>query len=225
MAKAIKKTVAPSFATIDHGHDKPRIPYRPMFMLVFVPSRWMIAAGKLVPQLASYPLEPGVNLIEGSKADGIRASRLSALLAEEGRIRIPFEWAPDGISYVQEIETRIKGQDLMTFASVWEEVYPGDSQTHPDTPAYVAWLEGLVSTGKLPACPPFQVRRMMEQEQSRLMVATASAKAHDTGANREAMQAHSDNLEALRTIWEKVNPSAAGKKPMRKKAASPRVEL
>jgi hypothetical protein len=223
MAKTAKKTVAPKFATVDHGHDKPRIPFSPMFMLVFVPTRWMIMEGKLVPQLTKVPLDPGSNLVEGTK-DGIRASRLSARMAEEGRKRIPFEWAPDGESYIQVVETRVGQSDVETYVSVFEEVYAGDSETHPDTMAYAAWLEDLVKSKKLPPCPPFQVRRMMEQEEARLLVAEASVKAHDTGPNRAAAEAHQANLKTLKAAWTKVNPKAAGKKPVAKKAATPKIE-
>tara|TARA_R110000787_G_scaffold137321_1_gene250107 strand:+ start:887 stop:1567 length:681 start_codon:yes stop_codon:yes gene_type:complete len=223
MAKKIKKTVAPSFATVDHGHDLPRIPVSPMFILVFVPTRWMIMEGCLVPQLSTIPLEPGTNLIEGSKKDGIRASRLSARLAEEGRIRIPFDWAPDGVSYVQEVQTRIGLNELTTYVSVWEEVYAGDSQTHPDSVAYAEWLGSLIASGKIPPCPPFHVRRMMDQEETRVLISEASVKAHDSGPNRAALEAHTANLAALKVAWATVNPRATGRKPVQKKPATPKM--
>lgn len=223
MAKKIKKTVAPSFATVDHGHDMPRIPVSPMFILVFVPSRWMIMEGTLVPQLSKIPLEPGTNLIEGTKNGGIRAARLSARLAEEGRIRIPFDWAPDGVSYVQEVQTRIGLSEMTTYVSVFAEVYPGDSRTHPDLVAYVEWLTSLVTSGKLPSCPPFHVRQMLEKEEGRLLVAEASVKAHDSGSNRASLAAHTANVAALKEAWALVNPRATGRKPVRKKPATPKL--
>ena len=223
MAKKIKKTVAPSFATVDHGHDLPRIPVSSMFILVYVPSRWMIMEGALVPQLSKVPLEPGTNLIEGSKNGGIRAARLSARLAEEGRIRIPFDWAPDGVSYVQEVQTRIGLSEMTTYVSVFQEVYPGDSSTHHDPEAHVEWLTSLVTSGKVPPCPPFHVRRMMDKEEGRLLVAEASVKAHDSGSNRAALAAHTANLEALKKAWALVNPRATGRKPVRKKPATPKM--
>ena len=223
MAKKIKKTVAPSFATVDHGHDMPRIPVSPMFLLVYVPSRWMIMEGALVPQLSKVPLEPGTNLIEGTKNGGIRAARLTARLAEEGRIRIPFDWAPDGVSYVQEVQTRIGLSEMTTYVSVFQEVYPGDSSTHHDPEAHVEWLTSLVTSGKLPPCPPFHVRRMMDKEEGRLLVAEASVKAHDSGSNRAALAAHTANLAALREAWATVNPRATGRKPVRKKPATPKM--
>ena len=223
MAKKIKKTVAPSFATVDHGHDMPRIPVSSMFILVYVPSRWMIMEGALVPQLSKIPLEPGTNLIEGTKNGGIRAARLTARLAEEGRIRIPFDWAPDGVSYVQEVQTRIGLSEMTTYVSVFQEVYPGDSSTHHDPEAHVEWLTSLVTSGKLPPCPPFHVRRMMDKEEGRLLVAEASVKAHDSGSNRAALAAHTANLAALREAWATVNPRATGRKPVRKKPATPKM--
>ena len=225
MAKAIKKTIAPSFATVDHGHDMPRIPESPIFMLVFIPGRWQVMAGQLVPLLSTLPLVPGVNLIEGNNAGGIRASRLTARLAEEGRIRIPFEWAPDGVSYVQAVDTRLGSREAVAYVSVFEEVYAGDSRTHADSEAYADWMSGLINSGKLPQCPPFKVRDMMKQEEARAAVAESSMKKNPTGPNRRAFEVHTANAETLRTIWGQVNPKSAGAKPVRKRAARPSVEL
>jgi hypothetical protein len=183
----------------------------------------MIMEGALVPQLSKIPLEPGTNLIEGTKNGGIRAARLSARLAEEGRIRIPFDWAPDGVSYVQEVQTRIGLSEMTSYVSVFAEVYPGDSRTHPDSVAYVEWLTSLIASGKLPSCPPFHVRRMMDKEEGRLLVAEASVKAHDSGPNRAALEAHTANLAALKVAWATVNPRATGRKPVSKKPATPKL--
>ena len=179
----------------------------------------------MVPQLSKLPLTPGVNLIEGGSGGSIRASRLSARLAEEGRIRVPYEWAPDGISYVQAVDTRIGSNEVVAYVSVWEEVYAGDSETHADPESYSEWLAGLVDSGKLPACPPFMVRKLMDQEESRASTAESSMKKNDTGPNRAAFAAHTANAETLRAVWKKVNPKAKGAKPVAKRSAAPKVEV
>ena len=60
MAKVVHSL---DFSTKDLGNELPRIPVRPPFILVFSPECWHVAAGRLVPQLLTYPAVDGVNQI------------------------------------------------------------------------------------------------------------------------------------------------------------------
>ena len=209
--KQAANTVVPQFSTVDHGHGSPRIPATPPFVLIFTPSRWMVMEGKLVPQLSKQPLERGVNRVDQDRQGRWRMASLNAQLEEEGRTRIPLSWAPDGQSYIQAVQTRPDGasEDVVAHVTVWESAYPGDRSTHPDTAAYAEWLESLVTSGKLPACPAQVVRRMAEQAETRAMEAAAAARRSGSGLAQIRADRLAAELEVLQAHLENLNKTAA----------------
>lgn len=159
------KTYTPEFATKDHGLGQPWIPASPPYILVYSPQRWMVMDGRLVPMLSQLPLVGGVNRVEVDKDGRVRFASARARLEEEGRIPVPYEWGPNGESYLRQVETRPNGSKTIqtAYISVFESVHAGDRQPSSDDAAYATWLESLVTSGKLPPCPPHLARRMGEK--------------------------------------------------------------
>ena len=166
----------PTFATTDANASHPYLAASAMFLLVFHTQRWVVLGGKLVPSLAKVPLIAGCNGVEieppredGSGGRIVFAECLRRLTAQ-GRTVIPYEWAPDGDSYVQVLDTRPEGKQATAVAhiTVWETATVGSSVTISDDEAYAEWLDGLVSAGKLPACGHDVAARMLDQVLGRL---------------------------------------------------------
>ncbi len=178
MAKQIKKAsvnagvnrVKAAFTTTDHGHGMPYLDLRPQFVFVFNPRRWTVLAGKLIPALHVMPLESGVNGVLTARDGSIRFATARARIEEQGRTLIPYEWGPDGESYMQSIRTRPRGgkNEMDTYLTVWEQGGAGDSETYTDDDAYAAWAASLVEDGKVPACPAPLARRMLEQVEQKI---------------------------------------------------------
>ena len=163
----------PDFASKDNGNAYPHIPVTPAFLLVYSPKRWMIMDGRLVPSLSKLPLEPGVNRVDKTKDGRIRIANLRARLEEEDRKPIPYEWAPDGETYIRAVQTRAGSELATAYVSCFESVHAGDAATYPDETAYADWLERLVKDGKLPACPPHRAQKLLEQARGELRAAEA----------------------------------------------------
>jgi len=199
-AEGSPSTFVPEFETkVDGGY--PRIDVVKPYFLVFDPQRWTVMDGHVVPQLIRAPLEPGVNGFE-LREGKIRRAKWAERQEEQNRKVIPFDWAPDGNSYLQEVETRTNSGVKKTYISAWETAYVGDTETTTDTPAYVEWLRGLIAAGKLPACPPHILKRMVDKLSAALVEAnvTQQKKASAEGARR--IEALTASLEAARAAHE-----------------------
>lgn len=191
-----ERSRAPELVSAATGITHPFLDACPPFMLVFTPDRWTIVAGKLIPALHRLPLVAGVNNVEVDKNGRIFAAKLRARLEMEGRTPVPFEWAPDGQSYLQAMETRPGGGPNVaeTWITAWETCEAGSSETSTDEAAYADWLLGLVKAGRLPACSPPVIRRMHERAVERLAVAVADA-AKLGGAGKASLRAKALEIE------------------------------
>ena len=195
MAKVVHSL---DFSTKDLGNELPRIPVRPPFILVFSPECWHVAAGRLVPQLLTYPAVDGVNQISRDRDGRWVRSKLDASLAESGQKAIPAEWAPDG-GYMQKVQTKTqKGQVMDSYISVFSSAYAGDSRIYPDTEAYSEWLAGLVESGKLPKCPVHRVRKMLETAERELLAAQIAGERTPSEANANEQARLKAEVEVLK---------------------------
>jgi hypothetical protein len=204
-----KARKSPEFATNDTGVTHPYIDATPPYMLWFHPSRWMVMEGKLVPQLGKLPLVAGINHVEYDGEGRVKFARTRALLEEQGRTLIPYEWAPDGESYIKAVDTKPQGRRDVREAwiSVFETAHVGDAETSTDTKAYAGWMRKLIDDGKLPDCPPHHARRMLETSNGRLRQAEQeAAKAGNVGPTLV-------RLESLRAEVAVLEAAVKGYKP------------
>jgi len=195
--QADAKRRTPAMATQASGAAHPFMEASPPFYWTFHPERWTIIAGKLVPALQKFPLVDGVNNVSVRKDGSISFATARAKLEEEGRTLIPWTWAPDGVSYLQCVDTRPRGGKEVAEAwiSVFESADIGGAETTSDEEAYAEWLGELVSGGKLPACTPNVASRMADKANERLGQAEAEA-AKLGGKGRAAIRAKALAIEA-----------------------------
>src|SRR5687768_10615065 len=119
-------------ATQASGITHPHIDATPVFLWTFHPERFTVIAGQLVPGLQKVPLVAGVNGVEVDKDKRVHFARCRARLEEEGRTVIPYEWAPDGTSYLLCLETKPPGTKSELFdawISVFESADVGATET------------------------------------------------------------------------------------------------
>lgn len=194
-----RRSVTPEFATVDHGHGYPRIDLTPPFVYVFSPARWDVIDGKLVPLLSKQSLARGANRIDQDKAGRWRLADWHAKLEREGRMRIPFAWAPDGESYLVEVDSKPDGlaEAGVAVISCFESVYPGDDQSYGDVGAYAAWLASLVDEGKLPRCPTQIVRRKLDAAESKQSSLQHLMNGKPSGATARKLEAVTKVVECL----------------------------
>jgi hypothetical protein len=164
------KPRVPVMATSATGSAHPHIDASAMYVWTFHPERWLVMAGELVPDLQRFVLENGVNRVEVDKAGRIHFAEARARLEREGRTVIPYEWAPDGESYLNAIDTRPGGGPAVvtTYISVFESVDVGGRATTCDEEAFAAWLAELVKAGRIPKCTANVARRLLDTKTEQL---------------------------------------------------------
>ena len=221
--KASSKPRTPEMATQAAGISHPYLEVTPPFYLVFHPNRWTVLDGKLVPALQRVPLAAGVNGIEVDGGGRIRFARVRAQLESEGRMVVPYDWAPDGESYLQCLDTRPNGsKDVAeTWITVFETAGAGARKTSPGEAAYAAWLTKLISDGKLSTCPLAIANEKLDRASDRLEVARADA-AKLGGHGRASIRARA--LEAEVKVLEDYVNGLQGEKAKVKTKRTPTVE-
>lgn len=214
---ATERRRVPDMATHQAGASHPYIEATPMFLWTFHGERWMVLDGRLVPSLQKVPLIAGVNGMEVDKDKRIRFAACRARLEDQGRIEVRYEWAPDGVSYLQCVDTRPDAGKtvLEAWISVFESAHVGATETSCDEEAFAEWLEDLVKAGRLPACPHDTARRMLERATSRYQRARAEAAklgGHGNASVRaKALEAEVKTLEAYVKVGKATRAAAKAK--------------
>lgn len=164
------RAVAPQFFTRDDGQSMPFLDAGSPFILAHHPARYMVLGGKLVPSPSKVVLADGVGRVRIARDGRVQFADAQASLIDRGMKLIPYEWGPDGESYLIEVDTRPGGRanTAKAYVTCWESVHPGENNTTPNETAYAEWLEQLVRDGRLPSCPPHIARRMLDQAQASL---------------------------------------------------------
>jgi hypothetical protein len=213
-----EKPRTPKMATQAVGIAHPFLDVSPPFLLVFHPERWMVLAGKLVPSLQRVPLADGVNNVTVERGGHMRVAPLRAKIEEEGRQIVPYTWAPDGVSYLQCLDTRPGGSRnvVETWCTVFETVDAGATETSADEGAYAAWLSDLVAKGRLPRCSINVARRLLDRTVERLEKARGdAAKMDGHGAPLIRAQALEAEREVLAAYVEAVKGERVSAKAKR----------
>jgi hypothetical protein len=158
----------------------------------------MVSCGRLVPMPSQIPLRNGVALVTQDRDGRYGTARLAARLAEEGRTVIPFSAAPDGQSYIQEVETKLaNGEIVKTYISVFSSAHAGDSKVYADEEAYSAWLASLVDDGVVQPCPPHRIRAMLERARADLANVEARQVKDPSSTLADSAALHKAEIEVL----------------------------
>lgn len=218
-----QKPRQPVMATQATGATHPHLDVAPPFYLVFHPERWTVMSGKLIPAFLKFPLAAGVNNVSVDRDGRINFSRARAKLEEMGRREIPWEWAPDSVSYLKCVDTRPGGStDIReTWMSCWEDAGIGARDTSTDEEAYAEWAESLVTSGKLPPCDPSVVRRMLERATERWE--KSKSKSHKEGDAGPAHIRAGQLAEEVKVLQAVVNAHKT-EKAKAKAVRTPKIE-
>jgi hypothetical protein len=213
------KRASVEFFAKDDGTGLPFLEASPKFIFAHHPKRWVVMAGKLVPSLSKIPLVDGSNQVSVAPNGAIKFNLTRSKFHDAGFKIIGHELAPDGETYLQDVDTRPGGGSNagVAFISVWEEAHAGSSETVCDEEAYVEWLEGLVTGGHIAPCQPHVAAQMLERSKTALRDAEyklLSGKLSDLG-----------RVDALKLEVE-VLAAVAGKgaKASARKSTAPKME-
>jgi hypothetical protein len=217
-ATPANKKVTPAFFSRDTGATLPYLDRSAPYILAHHPKRYMVMDGRLVPSPSQIALVDGVNRVRVAADGRIYFSDTQAKLQDRGFKLIPFEKGPGGESYLQEIDTRPDGREVVTKAtiSVWQTAFAGSDRAESDEAGYATWLEELVAEGFLPKCPVHVANAMLQTARSQLQEAEQQ--------RAQGKLSDATRIDAL-TVDVAVLEKAAGK-PQAAKATrgAPRLE-
>jgi hypothetical protein len=146
----------------------PMISPQPPFWLVYIPDRWGVMAGRMIPMLAKLSTTPGTNGVDRTKAGRSEMSLAFAGLEREGRKAIPHDVDGPGRSYLVSVDVgdatnRLTGAPvkITSWHTRFEKLYPGSSDIHCDEGSYSAWVRGLVDRGVLAPPRPYVFEKLI----------------------------------------------------------------
>lgn len=205
------------FETEVGGSTLPTMLPSPKWVYTTHPERWIILDGRLVPSLSRFALVPGVNTVTDGANGTIGIADARSKLEKENRRIVPQEWGPLDAgngrkTYVQAVQTQ---SGAPTYISAWESWSPGSPTTWSDLPEYAAWLESLVTSGKLPPCPEKVLHEMLSTAVARLARAETIAAGLTKGnalAARERVEVLTKEVEVLRAHLAKSTSASPKKK-------------
>jgi hypothetical protein len=207
---ATGRAFSPPFANHSTGATHPFCEVMSPFVLAHNPIRWMVQGGRLIPALHKITLEQGVNHIQKDREGRISFARARTKLNEEGRTVIPYEWGPNGESYVQVVDTRPQGKQTVreTYLYFSETAALGDTRIIFDEDAYSEWAHGLVTSGKLAPCPPYIAQRIADKLAKSLEDNEARASKGGEGSGAAKLRARKlrADLEVVTAAIDSVKP-------------------
>jgi len=163
------RELIPEFFSTDNGVGLPMVDPSPPFVYFHHRRRFVVLLGKVVPELAKIPLVSGCNRVVKATDGRIRFADTQAKFQERHWKMIPPDLAPNGRTYLQEVDTlQRNGNTAKAVISCWETAHAGEAHTAWDMEAYVAWLESLVTKGHIAAITPHRAGEMLSAAKSAL---------------------------------------------------------
>ena len=169
------RAVAPKFFSRDDGSGMPSLEESDPFIYAHHAKRWVVMAGKLVPELSKIPLKDGSNRVAYAADGSVRFADTQAMLQDRRFRIIPPEMgtlatADGSKTYMQVVDTIPEGKKEVKSAhiSAWETAHAGSSTTEVDEEGMAEWLQSLVDAGAIAPCPPHRARELLESTKSLL---------------------------------------------------------
>jgi len=119
-------------------HFQPNDP----FIFAFDPRRWVVLAGKIVPDLRMYRCSPGVNGVSNDNGKP-GYNHLLANIQQQGCV--PLMKTSEYLG-----KTEVRGG--YHYHDLWTRLVPGTATPRANVEGYVAWLESKLADGTIP--PP-----------------------------------------------------------------------
>lgn len=132
-----------------------------MFILAVHPDTWQVVGEDIIPLLTTFRLIEGVNGIPDGQPDPrtgkkrLSLERFRTALLTRGWILIPYNAAPNKVSYMKSIEASdTEHRAVFTaYITIFETAYAGAKHTHRNTRALNEWLKSLVGVYVDPPTP------------------------------------------------------------------------
>lgn len=192
-----------------YGHEHPRCPVRPQFLLAYNPGRWTVKGGCVVPDLHRLALTPGLNNVTVDSDGDWRLAALHERCARLGRKVIPLEHGPGG-SYLRRYRTFKNNRLQPTYFDAWTRVHAGDSRVTYDLEGYVQWVRGLMASGVIPSPPHYIVRRLHADRAHALKRAELALERDASAEKIATVERLRTDLAALTELLERDAPEVDG---------------
>lgn len=185
-----QREYVPEFFSTDTGEGLPEIDPSPGFIYAHHRKRWCVINGEIVPELSKIPLVSGCNRVIRAPDGRYRFADTQAMFQDRHFKLIQPTKAPNGRSYLQEVDTMADGRVVRAVISVWETAHAGEKHTSWDFAGYVDWLKSLVKDGVIAPITPHRASEMLSAAKSLLSKAELRLSAGRTNSP--------DRVEGLR---------------------------
>lgn len=202
-----QREVVPEFFSTDTGEGVPVIDPSPRFIFAHHRKRWYVLAGRLVPELTKIPLVAGSNRVALAPDGRVRFADTQAMLQDRHFKMIPYSAAPNGRTYLQEVDTLVGNQIRPAVITVWETAHAGEGRTSLDEDAFAKWLESLVTRGIIAPCTPHRIGEMVEATRQALAKAELRLSSGKASSNTRV-----EALRAELAVLEKAAKATRGAK-------------
>lgn len=172
----------------------------PAFRYAHLPTRWRVLSGRVVPALSKIPMSAGSQHVQTAANGKLNTNRQRTTLEDRGFTLIPYNAAPDGVSYLRAFETRPPEEVVSTsYCSCFEEPVIGSGTLEIDEEGLADWLSSLVASGMVAKPAPSVLRQKAMSVRKRLAKAEGEV-AHGQGAKALYVQ----ELKAELAAWEQA---------------------
>ena len=142
-----------------------RVAAQPPFYFMAHPERWLIESGRVLPHLGKLKVQGGMSGMGASRSGKVtRIGLAKGRMEERGWTIIPQDSIPpqDVADGWDTYLCSPDGRPSVTM-SIYDEVYPDSTEQGVDTPRWVRFLEHQITTGVIPPCPVYVLKRMLEK--------------------------------------------------------------
>lgn len=172
----------------------------PAFRYAHLPTRWRVLSGRVVPALSKIPMSAGSQHVQKAANGKLNTNRQRTTLQDRGFTLLPYDCAPDGVSYLRAFETRPPEEAVsVSHCSCFEEPVIGSDTLEIDEIGLADWLSGLVASGMIARPAPSILRKKAMSVRKRLAKAEGEV-AHGQGAKALYVQ----ELKAELAAWEQA---------------------
>ena len=190
--------VSPSVAVRQsHAEPYPRVAPSPPFWLVYVPDRWRVIEGLVVPDFTWLRHAVSVNGVDGGPGKALDTSAAEAAQVRQGRQILP--WDIDGRSYLRRyrvgtaLDARTRTEvPLYTWVTRWDTLYPGSDRIEHDVLGHAQWCRQLIDDGKIPPPRTYVLSRLRSQYET--LHQTAASK---WGAESARARGYARSIQAI----------------------------
>jgi hypothetical protein len=139
----------PNIASGASAAQAPKVARKPPFWLAFLPERWTVLDGRVLPSLQEFTLEHGCNGCEEVLRDDGTGRQVRVLVVDDARANLhakggrEIPWDIDDEPYLYEAWPD-------HWVTRWTRLTPGTSHLQVDLEGYADFLERLTERGVLP---------------------------------------------------------------------------